>query len=168
MNHQLKIILAIVCLCNLSFAQELAKTETVDGFEKKILEINKIEKAPKIDGVLDDVAWQNATIATNFTERRPENGAKVPDSIRTEVKVVYTDRGVYFGAKMYDPNPESIPRELTEREARRFHRSVDHPIAVYCSKLSGIQTIFPAILWLPCRLRSVYRVASSQRPNRVL
>lgn len=116
MNHQLKIILAIICLCNLSFAQELPKTETVDGFEKKVLEIYKVAKAPKIDGVLNDVAWQDATIATNFTERRPENGAKVPDSIRTEVKVVYTDRGVYFGAKMYDPNPESIPRELTERD----------------------------------------------------
>ncbi|MBO6606698.1 DUF5916 domain-containing protein [Psychroserpens sp.] len=116
MNHQLKIILAVICLCNLSFAQELPKTETVDGFEKKVLEINKVAKAPKIDGVLNDVAWQNATIATNFTERRPENGAKVPDSIRTEVKVVYTDRGVYFGAKMYDPDPESIPRELTERD----------------------------------------------------
>lgn len=116
MNHQLKIILAVICLCNLSFGQELPKTETVDGFEKKVLEINKVAKAPKIDGVLNDSAWQNATIATNFTERRPENGAKIPDSIRTEVKVVYTDRGVYFGAKMYDPNPESIPRELTERD----------------------------------------------------
>ena len=106
----------MLLLCNLSFAQESPQKETIDGFEKKVLEINKVEKAPKIDGVLDDIAWQNAPIATGFTERRPENGAKVPDSIRTEVKVVYTDRGVYFGAKMFDPDPESIPRELTERD----------------------------------------------------
>jgi len=114
-NH-LKCLLAVLLLCYSSFAQEQPKTETIDGFEKKVLEINKVDKAPKIDGVLDDEAWQNTTIASNFTERRPENGAAVPDSIRTEVKVVYTDRGVYFGAKMYDPNPESIPRELTERD----------------------------------------------------
>ncbi len=116
MTNHLACIVAVIFACNLSFAQETTKTDTIDGFEKKILEISKVEKAPKVDGVLDDVAWQNAPIATNFTERRPENGAAVPDSIRTEVKVVYTDRGVYFGAKMYDPDPESIPRELTERD----------------------------------------------------
>lgn len=116
MTNQYINLLVIIFLCNLSFAQEPPKTETIDGFEKKVLDINKVAKAPKIDGILDDIAWQNATIATNFTERRPENGAVVSDSIRTEVKVVYTDRGVYFGAKMYDPNPEAIPRELTERD----------------------------------------------------
>ena len=114
-NH-LKCILAVILVFNISIAQELPKTETIDGFDKKVLEISKVEQTPKVDGVLDDEAWQNANIATNFTERRPENGATVPDSIRTEVKVVYTDRGVFFGAKMYDPDPESIPRELTERD----------------------------------------------------
>ena len=116
MTNPYKLLLVIILLCNVSFAQESPKTETIDGFEKKVLEINKVVKAPKIDGVLDDVAWQNATIATDFTERQPENGAAVADSIRTEVKVVYTDRGIYFGAKMFDPNPQSIPRELTERD----------------------------------------------------
>lgn len=114
-NHPIRLIV-LIFLCNISFAQETPNTETIDDFEKKVLNISKVIKAPKIDGVLNDDAWQNATIASNFSERYPENGAKVPDSIRTEVKVVYTDRGVYFGAKMFDPNPASIPRELTERD----------------------------------------------------
>lgn len=117
MTNHFKCLVIAFLFCNLSlFAQEESKIDSIDGFEKKILNIGKVVEAPKIDGVLNDAAWQNATIATNFTERRPENGAAVPDSIRTEVKVVYTDRGIYFGAKMFDPHPETIPRELTERD----------------------------------------------------
>ena len=108
-----KLFLGLLLFSNFILAQT---TETIDGFEKKVLNITKTNQAPKIDGVLDDIAWRNASIASKFTERRPENGAAVPDSIRTEVKVVYTDRGIYFGAKLYDPHPETIPKELTERD----------------------------------------------------
>ena len=90
--------------------------ETVDGFQKKVITITKANKAPKVDGKLDDEVWKNASIATGFTERRPENGKVVPNEFRTEVKIVYTDKGVYFGAKMYDPEPDKILKELTERD----------------------------------------------------
>ncbi len=98
---------------NFFSAQE---TITVDGFKKKQVTITKVNEAPKIDGKLDDIAWQNAKIATGFTERRPENGKAVPEEFKTEVKIVYDDRGVYFSAKMYDPEPDKILKELTERD----------------------------------------------------
>lgn len=82
---------------------------------KKIL-ITKTSSSPKIDGILDDAVWQNAPIATNFIERNPNNGKPQADSIKTEVRILYDDTGIYFGAQMYDPTPNKIAKELTERD----------------------------------------------------
>ena len=70
--------------------------ETDSIFRKKIT-IGKISEAPKIDGILDDIAWQDAPVATDFVERQPNNGVPIPDSLRTEVKIVYDNLGIYFG-----------------------------------------------------------------------
>ncbi|HET8885983.1 MAG TPA: DUF5916 domain-containing protein [Salinimicrobium sp.] len=87
-----------------------------DSINRKRIEIHRIEKAPQIDGVLDEVAWQNASVATDFIERIPKNGVPIPDSLHTEVKIIYDDLGIYFGAIMTDPQIEKIPKELTERD----------------------------------------------------
>ena len=54
---------------------------------KKTIDIGKADISPKIDGVLDDEAWVRASIAKNFTQFEPYNGA--PSSEITEVKVCY-------------------------------------------------------------------------------
>ena len=78
--------------------------------------ITKTSSPPKIDGILDDAVWQNAPIATGFIERSPNNGKPQADSIKTEVRILYDDTGIYFGAQMYDPTPNKIAKELTERD----------------------------------------------------
>ena len=90
--------------------------QEMDSISRKKIQLIKVADAPKIDGILDDVAWQNAPIATDFVERMPNNGKPIPDSLRTEVKVIYDDRGIYFGAMMHDPEPDKILKELTERD----------------------------------------------------
>ena len=87
-----------------------------DSIFRKSIEIPRITEAPKIDGILDDAAWLNAPIATDFVERNPTNGQPIPDSLATEVKIIYDDLGIYFGAYMKDPEPEKIATELTERD----------------------------------------------------
>lgn len=94
----------------------IVNAQELDSISRKKLNITKISEAPKIDGVLDDLAWNNAALATDFVERNPNNGRPIPDSLRTEVKVVYDDLGIYFGATMYDPEPDKILKELTERD----------------------------------------------------
>lgn len=93
-----------------SFAQEK------DSIARKKISITRTEVAPKIDGILQDAAWENAPIATNFIERMPRNGRPAPDSLRTSVKIIYDDLGIYFGATMTDPEPDKIMKELTERD----------------------------------------------------
>jgi hypothetical protein len=87
----------------------------VDSTGKKTIQAIYVEKAPKIDGVLDDAVWANAPIATDFTEYTPNPGRKA--SQRTEVKVLYTTEGIYIGAKMYDTAADSILKQLSVRDA---------------------------------------------------
>lgn len=91
-------------------------SQETDSIFRKTIDIPRITEAPKIDGVLDDVAWQNAPVAKDFVERNPKNGRPIPDSLSTEVKIIYDDLGIYFGAYMKDPDPDKIGTELTERD----------------------------------------------------
>jgi hypothetical protein len=69
---------------------------------------------PKIDGVLDEEAWKDAPVATGFIQTDPQYN--VPETERTEVKVIYDDNAIYIGAFMFDRHPDSILHELGERD----------------------------------------------------
>lgn len=68
----------------------------------------------KIDGKLDEEAWKYAEKASGFIQREPIPGA--PATFDTEVYFLYDDYAVYIGARMYDPEPEKILKELTIRD----------------------------------------------------
>ena len=68
----------------------------------------------KLDGVLDEAAWQTAPAAGQFVEMRPHPGR--PERLPTEVRVLYDDAALYVGAKMLETNPDSIRNELTQRD----------------------------------------------------
>ena len=53
-----------------------------------------------IDGKLDESAWSRATPITDFHQQQPKEGAA--PSERTEVRVLYDERALYIGARMYD------------------------------------------------------------------
>ena len=82
--------------------------------EKKELSAIRISSPPKIDGQLNDEAWNNVAPATDFIQLRPYNGQAA--SFNSEVKIIYDDIAVYVGAMMYDPYPDSILTELSERD----------------------------------------------------
>ncbi len=94
----------------------LVFSQEQDTILRKKITIPRITIAPKIDGVLSDEAWEKAPIAKNFFERQPQNGRPIPDSLQTEVKIIYDDLGIYFGAVLKDPQPDKIMKELTERD----------------------------------------------------
>ncbi len=68
----------------------------------------------KIDGSLDEVDWRNAEIANDFVQREPNPGKK--SNYNSTVKVLYDDEAIYIGAFLFDPNPDSISQELSERD----------------------------------------------------
>ena len=84
---------------------------------KKTLNIKRSNnKAPKIDGLLNDAAWKGLEIAKDFVMLEPNNGEKENPDLRTEVKVLYDDEAIYIGAMLYHPDPSKIAKEFTSRD----------------------------------------------------
>jgi hypothetical protein len=83
---------------------------------KKTVFALPVSVAPKIDGSLDEEAWSKAPVAGDFIQRRPYNGK--PATFRTEVKFLYDNTGLYVGAQMYDPSPDSILTQLGLRDSK--------------------------------------------------
>ena len=84
--------------------------------DKKVYNIEKVQSPPKIDGDLNDNAWTNLTIAKDFSQISPNNGISERQHQRTEVKICYDDKNIYFGVMMYDNAADSILRELSKRD----------------------------------------------------
>lgn len=83
--------------------------------DKKSLNIQRTVNAPRIDGVLNDVVWETAEIATDFIQFRPEIGTTLPPEERTEIKMTYDDNAIYIAAYLYD-DPTKIMKQLTTRD----------------------------------------------------
>src|SRR5437870_6565121 len=73
----------------------------------------RVDRAPKLDGSLDDPLWQSAKVITDFRQREPNEGE--PATEKTEVRILYTRHAVYFGIHCYD----SVPSRIIATELRR-------------------------------------------------
>jgi len=82
--------------------------------ERKKLNALRCNTEISIDGILSEKDWQSAKTASGFIQREPFNGR--PASFDTKVKVLYDDQAVYIGAKIYDPSPDSLWKELKSRD----------------------------------------------------
>ena len=78
--------------------------------------MQRTAEAPKIDGDLSDAVWQNAPVAKDFVQWNPDNGKAEPNGFESEVKILYDDEAIYFGAMLHDPYPDSILTELAQRD----------------------------------------------------
>jgi hypothetical protein len=83
--------------------------------EKKSINIHRTNKAPKIDAMLDDEAWQNAELATDFIQFRPEMGVTLEPHQKTIVKMSYDDNAIYISAYLKD-RPQDIQKQFTSRD----------------------------------------------------
>ena len=70
--------------------------------------------APRIDAVLDDPAWQRATVISDFVQKIPIEGAT--PSVATEVRLLYDDHGLYVGARLRRSDPSAIRTSITRRD----------------------------------------------------
>ena len=103
MNDKLLFLLAFTTILH---AQKNTKTY----FAKRITQ------PPKIDAVLNDVAWLNVPVATSFIEYQPNNGNAASTKEKTNVRLVYNDNAIYVSAMLYDKDADKIPMEITRRD----------------------------------------------------
>ncbi len=74
----------------------------------------RVDIPPRIDGSLSDASWAKAEPISDFNQYLPKHGAS--PSFPTEVRIVYDDQAIYVAAVMKDPNPDSIPMQLGNRD----------------------------------------------------
>lgn len=81
----------------------------------------KIERAlqpPRIDGVLDDEAWQREPLELGeWLSYNPNRGDKMPPALRTEVRIAYDDRNLYFAFHCIDNEPDKIRTNVARRDS---------------------------------------------------
>jgi len=68
--------------------------------------------APKIDGLLNDAAWEKATLITDLVQRLPNTGEPVSES--TEILILYDKDFIYVGMRCADD-----PKKITSNELAR-------------------------------------------------
>lgn len=81
---------------------------------QKTIEFTHTQTSPVIDGKLDDDIWSKCPTNGDFTQFEPN--WNVAPSQKTEVKICYTNDGIYVGAMLYDNAPDSILQEIGMRD----------------------------------------------------
>jgi hypothetical protein len=89
---------------------------TIGFAQKKSLQTILISEKITLDGKLDETVWESVPKATDFVMFQPDNGKKVPENKRTEVRVLYDNEAIYIGALLYDNEPNKIFKEITKRD----------------------------------------------------
>jgi hypothetical protein len=84
--------------------------------QKKTLQAKSTLENITIDGKINEEAWRNAPIATDFIMYEPDNGKPISENKKTDVKVLYDNNAVYILAVLHDDEPNKIARELTNRD----------------------------------------------------
>ena len=74
-----------------------------------------VAEPPVIDGRLDDIAWNDAEILSDFVQHEPVEGE--PVSERTEIRLVYDESALYVGAWMFVDDPSTIVVGESRRDA---------------------------------------------------
>ena len=106
----MKKILLIVVMASICLSITAQKLD----LNKKQLKAFRTTLPFKIDGELSELDWQNAPITTDLIINQPSPGAT--PSQRSEIKVVYDNTAIYIGATLFDTQPDSILKEITQRD----------------------------------------------------
>jgi len=110
------LILVVVCLMSWTplFAQEDPEAVEVVTKDKIVYELRPATSEVKVDGVLDEQAWQDATVLPVKFEWFPGNNIEPP--VETEALVTFGERALYVAFRAHDPNPKQIRAHLMDRD----------------------------------------------------
>ena len=116
------LVIAILSFANISTAQQVP--QIVAG---------TLAPALRVDGLLDEAAWQSATPIDAFTQTDPDEGR--PASARTTVRVIANATTIAIGIVCEDDEPDRIVSYSVRRDARLFGE--DHVTVVLGPFLDG-------------------------------
>ena len=77
----------------------------------------RTDMPPIIDGLLDDMTWNNAVLINNFTQTSPVEGAQPTED--TEVRIAYDDEHIYFSFYARYSDPSQMRANRVDRDQIR-------------------------------------------------
>ena len=69
---------------------------------------------PKIDGLIDDAAWDLVEWTSDYVEFQPDVGT--PPTEQTKMKIIYDEKNLYVAFKCYQEDPATIERRMGRRD----------------------------------------------------
>ncbi len=76
---------------------------------------NKVDDGSiKLDGIIDETAWNTVEWSGDFIQYEPDEG-KAP-YLATQFKILHDDKYLYFAARAFDNEPDSIVERLSRRD----------------------------------------------------
>ncbi|HVE72131.1 MAG TPA: sugar-binding protein [Thermoanaerobaculia bacterium] len=97
----MKMLAALCATCVLAFAADAE-------------EVTRAAAPVRVDGVLDDAVWQQATPIAIDREWAP--GDNIPAAVRTDAFVAWDDDKLYVAFRAFDPQPGRIRARFAERD----------------------------------------------------
>src|SRR6266571_533002 len=73
----------------------------------------RAERPPRLDGTLNDPIWSTAPVLADFRQREPLETQSATE--KTEVRILYDSRHIYFGIHCHD----AAPKEVVATQLRR-------------------------------------------------
>jgi hypothetical protein len=89
----------------------------------RTLRIERLAAEIRVDGALDENVWSRIAPESGFVQTEPLEGQ--PVSERTEVRIFYDDRNLYFAFWCYDREPEKMIARYDTHDARTYSDSVN-------------------------------------------
>ena len=108
-------ISAIIFSLSTLALQAQAPPQTYDRARVPVGSAALVTEPPTIDGRLNDSAWNDAPVLSDFVQREPVEGE--PVSERTEIRIIYDESALYVGAWMFVEDPSTIVVGETRRDA---------------------------------------------------
>tara|TARA_R110002072_G_scaffold7503_2_gene40714 strand:+ start:483244 stop:485880 length:2637 start_codon:yes stop_codon:yes gene_type:complete len=71
-------------------------------------------ESPKIDGALNDAAWDLVPWTSDYVEFEPDNATEPTE--QTKMKILYDDKNLYVAFKCYQKDPATIERRMGRRD----------------------------------------------------
>ena len=110
--------------------------EDIDGDQSKIINAQRVDSAPIIDGKLDDVIWKQATVIEDLHQVSPHEYTK--PSKPTLFYLMYDKDAIYLGVRAWDNEPEKMSAQILKYgSGLRFEDRVGIILDPFNDKLSG-------------------------------
>jgi hypothetical protein len=114
---------AIIILGGLTFTQE-SKNVLSGTPDHPSYTVKKSSSPVKIDGILEETAWSNATVIKILFEYLP--GDNIPAPVDTDFLITFDENNFYMAFRCYDPDPSQVRAHLMDRDAIETFIQDDH------------------------------------------